>query len=156
MTDLTMSISSTIQIYGGAHLRATHLGKEHGLFKNYFSLLESSISGEINFFWECYESKKCEIYLHGIPEFISGGPKIPLEEMILQTWAPSLLKWGTLISEYTSCSLTRPEDKLVALSGIVKIMKQTTQDSYYAGLWKTNLPAQLLWRSAWQRPGPLI
>lgn len=53
--------------------------------------------------------------------------------------------WSRLISKYSTCKLTRGEDKLIAISGIAKQMKQILNDEYLSGLWKNILPSQLLW-----------
>ena len=115
--------------------------------------------GKTQVFWECYQAQNCEIYPNGLPRSINSSPKVPLEEMIHpQQKTLSFLDslWKTLVHKYTSCKLTRPEDKLVALSGIVKILQQKMDDGYYAGLWMTDLPAQLLWTAAWDQTGPLM
>lgn len=41
--------------------------------------------------------------------------------------------------------LTRPEDKLVALSGLVKEISLILNDNYLADLWKNRFASQLLW-----------
>jgi hypothetical protein len=55
-------------------------------------------------------------------------------------------RWETIIDRYTLCNLTKPEDKLIALSGIAKHAQIILNDEYLAGLWKKALPHQLLWR----------
>jgi hypothetical protein len=42
-------------------------------------------------------------------------------------------------------SLTKPTDKLPALSGIAAEYQRVSGDTYLAGLWKSNLPWGLLW-----------
>ncbi|KAI1081927.1 heterokaryon incompatibility protein-domain-containing protein [Whalleya microplaca] len=53
--------------------------------------------------------------------------------------------WWKLIEHYSHSNLTFPDDKLTALSGIASIYHETIQSEYLAGLWKTNLPHDLLW-----------
>ena len=53
--------------------------------------------------------------------------------------------WDGIVDVYTRSSLTRQEDKLIALSGIAQEMTLLLNDEYLAGLWKKNLPYQLLW-----------
>ncbi|RMJ15781.1 hypothetical protein CDV36_004546 [Fusarium kuroshium] len=57
-----------------------------------------------------------------------------------------IAKWERLVSEYSRTELTRPEDKLVALSGVAKLFQQTFKDRYLAGLWWSSLPRLLCWR----------
>ncbi|CZR68721.1 uncharacterized protein PAC_18620 [Phialocephala subalpina] len=100
--------------------------------------------------WECCESKVCEAFPDRLPRFVHiDAESVPIEAM-------STLSWRSIIQTYTSCNLTKPEDKLVAISGVVKIMQTTTGDEYCAGLWRKNLPEQLLWRRAYNQHTPLI
>jgi hypothetical protein len=58
----------------------------------------------------------------------------------------ALLKiWRNIVGIYTKCNLTFPSDKLVALSGVAKSMKQAFNDGYCAGLWRRDLVADLMW-----------
>jgi hypothetical protein len=41
--------------------------------------------------------------------------------------------------------LTNVGDKLIAISGVAKDMRQTLNDQYLAGLWRRHLPYHLLW-----------
>ncbi len=52
--------------------------------------------------------------------------------------------WNGIIDVYTRSSLTRQEDKLIALSGIAQEMSILLNDEYLAGLWKNNVSSQLL------------
>jgi heterokaryon incompatibility protein (HET) len=53
--------------------------------------------------------------------------------------------WYRLIENYTSRNLTRDEDKLPALSGMVKLMVKTNGDEYYAGIWRSDFVGGLNW-----------
>lgn len=53
--------------------------------------------------------------------------------------------WRQTIIEYTRRGLTKPSDKLPALSGIASKVAKSTGDVYLAGLWKRHLQKQLLW-----------
>lgn len=53
--------------------------------------------------------------------------------------------WGELVETYSSLALTKWEDKLVAFSGIAKMMGEILNDEYLAGLWKGHLPYYMLW-----------
>jgi len=56
-------------------------------------------------------------------------------------------QWTQICLDYSACFLTKEEDKLVALSGIAQEFSQSlSSDVYLAGLWKNNLPHNLLWR----------
>jgi hypothetical protein len=109
--------------------------------------------------WECYESNACEEYPGGIPSFMENVMrKTSLEEMSLVPSKPSIhwkVTWTGVVYKYTSCCLTKPEDKLVALSGIAKIWQAASQDEYIAGLWRKGLATQLLWK-AWDQDSPIF
>ncbi|KAJ4339842.1 hypothetical protein N0V95_007679 [Ascochyta clinopodiicola] len=59
--------------------------------------------------------------------------------------------WRRIVEVYTKTAITNPEDKLIALSGMAKLMaeKMGSKDfpaEYAAGLWKRYLASQLLWQ----------
>ena len=53
--------------------------------------------------------------------------------------------WAGIVNTYTKTALTKPQDKLVALSGLARVLDVETQCGYVAGLWETDLASQLLW-----------
>jgi len=53
--------------------------------------------------------------------------------------------WQKLIEFYSRRSLTNQNDKLKAVAGLAKLVKSKTDDVYLAGLWRSNLRAQLFW-----------
>lgn len=55
-------------------------------------------------------------------------------------------QWSKIVRAYSKCKLTKPEDKLVALSGVARTIQQETGDEYVAGLWRSALRRGMLWR----------
>jgi hypothetical protein len=54
--------------------------------------------------------------------------------------------WRTTVSGYTSCNLTKPEDKLVAISGLARaIQERHPQFNFVAGMLIESLPNSLRW-----------
>ena len=53
--------------------------------------------------------------------------------------------WNDIVQHYTKCNLTISKDKLVAISGVVKRLQPLFKTDYLAGLWRDDLPEQLLW-----------
>ncbi len=49
-----------------------------------------------------------------------------------------------VVEAYTAMNLTKPEDKLVALSGVVSVFRRYFEE-YLAGVWRIWLPKELLW-----------
>lgn len=47
---------------------------------------------------------------------------------------------------YSDTNMTKPEDKLVAISGLAKEVRKNTVDLFCAGVWRRDLINQLLWR----------
>jgi hypothetical protein len=55
--------------------------------------------------------------------------------------------WQSVVERYSKTKLTKSGDKLIALSGIAKMMSGRIPGvKYYAGLWDCYLESQLLWR----------
>jgi len=48
---------------------------------------------------------------------------------------------------YSRLKLTNPEDKLIAVSGIVKHIQEIVDDQYLAGLWRKDFAYWLLWQA---------
>ncbi|KAE9363177.1 HET-domain-containing protein [Stipitochalara longipes BDJ] len=80
--------------------------------------------------YECPEVKKCLIIPRG------DSPSMPLSP-------PS--DWYIIVVEYTRCYLTKPTDKLAALSGLAAIFQANTGYSYMSGLWQEDFGDGLLW-----------
>jgi hypothetical protein len=56
-----------------------------------------------------------------------------------------LLRWYKLLENYTTRSLTKKEDKLVALLGITDFIRSKIQDEFVAGLWREDMHRGLCW-----------
>jgi len=68
--------------------------------------------------------------------------------------------WSRVVEEYTRCSLTRPSDKLVAISGLAQLFQEETGDQYLAGMWKSRFLECLNWQkspdSCWTVQGSAV
>jgi hypothetical protein len=54
--------------------------------------------------------------------------------------------WGEIVEEYSKTSITRPTDKLIALSGLARLLSSKMKTpQYVAGLWRLHIERQLLW-----------
>lgn len=120
--------------------------------------------GKEQLFWECHEIDACETFPRGVPPMFSEyvttrfkglDPDIDGERLRKQAerHVPDLdhdlrpyFVWHQILSAYRKCDLSNNEDKLIAISGIVKAMrKQLDGDEYLAGLWRRHLVPELLW-----------
>lgn len=54
--------------------------------------------------------------------------------------------WKTSVQKYTDCNLTKGKDKLLALWGVAKLVRDALGVEYGEGLWEENLEDQLAWR----------
>jgi len=103
-------------------------------------------------FWECDQKTACETFPRGIPvtqvevtprinsfffnHFSNGRLKCFSEDWsgLLQP-DPQLRAydlWSNVVGAYTKCHLSHPTDKLIALSGLAKEMRELTKDEYLA------------------------
>jgi hypothetical protein len=109
---------------------------------------------EEQLFWECRTLKSCEAHpfitmktIWDVAEpVISDMFRGMLNEQIPRFWSmrPSS-HWHTILESYTKGSLTRSEDKLVAIAGVAKAHQELFGGDYLAGLWRDELPYTLLW-----------
>jgi hypothetical protein len=104
-------------------------------------------------YWTCSSLLAAEVMPYGNPALRSFfGDEIrrwhldvPLGQSPIRTHQNS---WTILTFNYSMTSLTFPQDKLVAISAISRKMckvRNLSPRDYLAGLWRPDLPAQLLW-----------
>jgi hypothetical protein len=112
--------------------------------------------------WQCGELFACEMYPCGMPDtarparlssqfrykMLLHSVREPSFEAASVPYTSEEIEgfWNEIVCHYTSCKLTRSEDKLVAISAIARIFQRLLDDQYLAGLWKRRLGSQLLWR----------
>ena len=53
--------------------------------------------------------------------------------------------WKKVVDANSQSLLTYQGDKLIALSGIAKVMRGIFQDEYFVGMWRSYLASQLSW-----------
>ncbi|KAF1837496.1 HET-domain-containing protein [Decorospora gaudefroyi] len=113
---------------------------------------------EKQIFWDCPSLSACETLPAGLPQpmdnvagpdrhwrgrlQVSDDSQEPLAGAIDQ---PLSSFWKTAVRKYTRCNLTKGSDKLIAMWGIAKLVRDALDDVYGAGLWEANLEDQLAW-----------
>lgn len=118
--------------------------------------------GENQLFWECKEQRACERFPLGLPPLLLRGG-FNLKSLDLRNGAsrresmwlaaePTLnahALWDCVVEAYTNGSLTYGTDKLIACSAIAKHCQDLIGSDvpYLAGLWRSYLAYQLLWRT---------
>lgn len=85
---------------------------------------------------------------HGLPRdsgisFIAGRSAGSFPISPIGRWEGG---WLMLIEDFSKRKLTKPQDKLPALSGLARAIAQETNDRYLAGLWANHLIEDLHWR----------
>ena len=108
-------------------------------------------------FWECQTIAKCESFPRGIPHAGTTGDTLDwpgslttrgiLRGIKNSTLHDLYVVWHEVVMEYSSAALTKPGDKLVAISGLAKAMQPLLDDKYVAGMWRRSLEASILWRA---------
>jgi hypothetical protein len=56
--------------------------------------------------------------------------------------------WPQIVREYTNRSLTKPSDKLPALSGVIATLQEKSGDVCHAAMWEWHFVQLLLWQVA--------
>ncbi|KAF4459522.1 hypothetical protein FALBO_13724 [Fusarium albosuccineum] len=56
------------------------------------------------------------------------------------------VSWSNAVEAYTKCTLTRKEDKLIAISGLVKWLAAKSGETYFSGIWTEYWIPDLLWQ----------
>ena len=110
-------------------------------------------------YWECASKFCCEYeYQIGAPNDARDGcQKIGRFDSLLDTNQPAPSEardlelrnlWVDIVNIYTSRSLTYSTDKLIAISGLAKLVCRNLtyiENDYLAGLWRRFLTFDLLW-----------
>ncbi|KAJ4987408.1 heterokaryon incompatibility protein [Stagonosporopsis vannaccii] len=111
-------------------------------------------------FWDCPSLSACEALPAGLPRPMDkiAGPDRHWRGRLQESGdshdlagpndQPLSVYWQTAVRNYTSCDLTQRSDKLIALWGIAKLIKDDMGVEYGEGLWEDNLEDQLAWRVA--------
>ncbi|KAF5659051.1 heterokaryon incompatibility protein [Fusarium circinatum] len=119
--------------------------------------------------WECFEMNKSEMFprwsprpadavytpdLKAIDAFFDDGhrrtawSKEENKKMTVDVYQ----QWVNLVKTYSKCSLTCPDDRLMAMAGIAEMFKKNSGDEYLAGLWRSRIVEGLNWVVL--EPGP--
>lgn len=102
--------------------------------------------------WDCHQLKACESLPLGPPDFgrLSRSSREILHDAMTsdvpQFPLPLFLRfWAQQVEIYSRRQLTYPSDKLVAIDGIARVLRNGAGGDYIAGLWRNGLESQLLW-----------
>lgn len=97
--------------------------------------------------FECKQKLECECQMLSTDYGIYQNFKVISAYGLENASAKSRYQtWYSILRPYTARSLTFEKDRLPALSGFARLVSMSEMGAYYAGLWRAELPAGLLWR----------
>ena len=110
--------------------------------------------GEDQILWECFMGKKCEAFPRGVSllralkNLDMSSRSLDLNLLTISPLSPenAFEFWNKIIEIYSLCELTKPSDKLIALSGLAHLFQAATGQEYIAGVWKSHIKEFLDWR----------
>jgi hypothetical protein len=130
---------------------------DYALFKRGWCMQERFLArrivhilrGEILF--ECQEHRVCECSAASPERIRNFGSQslVSFRDLRAASNIASLdfaTAWMAIVHDYSQTILTKPADRLPALSGIAASMEHLNPGSYIAGLWEYDLPLQLAWK----------
>lgn len=119
--------------------------------------------GQGQIFWDCATNSACETLPAGIPPALGAKAGTDRNWRRLLQSADGTMRssiktsegsperfWESAVLAYTSCALTKHNDKDSAMWGIAKLIRDMRGEEYAYGLWATGLEEQLAWRVASQ------
>ncbi|KAF4624548.1 hypothetical protein G7Y89_g13622 [Cudoniella acicularis] len=153
-----------------AHIDQSPLSHRAWVMQEYLFSPRVLHFGRQQLFWECRTLHACESHPAGLPQEVSSSmesikenckfPPAPgstrrsaQENATSNNWTieEMLGAWEKVVEVYTTCNLTKQEDKLMALAGMAQRYLETKPDptsKYLAGIWSgQTLLANLLWAS---------
>ncbi|KAE9366547.1 HET-domain-containing protein [Stipitochalara longipes BDJ] len=100
--------------------------------------------------WYCRMCKRCdggthEYYKLRIVEGDDSSHRDIFTDRIPCVLGFLMQLWNDVVSRYSHRALTYSSDKLVAISAVAKTYQEEHQKTYLAGLWREDLPEDLLW-----------
>lgn len=129
------------------------------VFQEYLLSPRLLFLGTYRMYWECNTCTQFEDFLaiqdsssKGLHSSIAKATVGPLRS---SSESAQWMKWYLIVQEYSLRSLTRPLDKLPALSGVANWQLGGRPDAYLAGLLKSSLHVGLTWRTNTQ-PDPRV
>ncbi|KAI1091369.1 heterokaryon incompatibility protein-domain-containing protein [Rostrohypoxylon terebratum] len=97
-------------------------------------------------YWECRQLDACESVPGGTANKCWKRLRISRPSLDMTRAAET---WQNLIKKYSTREFTHDKDKLSAISGLAKAVRELTRDQlglYYAGLWQSDFMMWLCWQ----------
>lgn len=109
---------------------------EHNNLKS----IRAALGGWVPQMAEFIDIKSFPKWLEALSKEVTESPDSKASLMV-QTYN----RWHSLVCRYSNTSITKSDDKLVAISGLADLVRRNLQSEYLAGLWRGNLSHDLLW-----------
>ncbi|RMZ06078.1 hypothetical protein D0862_04729 [Hortaea werneckii] len=110
------------------------------------------IFGESEVVWECMQGCRCvcsaahTVACQSEPHLLPWLPSAGTPERHFASSQDAYEFWSYAVLKFSRMQLTRPTDRLPAISAIASVVQAETGDQYLAGLWRRGLLMQLAWR----------
>ncbi|KAL0943461.1 heterokaryon incompatibility protein [Colletotrichum truncatum] len=111
--------------------------------------------GQRQLAWECNQLTALEMFPAGLPSVLLPQSKSEILATLIQDQSQGTFDylhlreaWSFLVGKYSVCELTNKDDKLIAFSGVAKMVEACITDEYIAGSWKSTLIYDLGWYRA--------
>ncbi|KAI0377970.1 heterokaryon incompatibility protein-domain-containing protein [Hypomontagnella monticulosa] len=105
--------------------------------------------GHDQLYWQCQEELGCETFPWGVPPILGAQVGMHYQDLKRQLNLPSnqILGrlWPQIVEKYSWTTLTYESDRLVAISGLARLVASRVPDDYLAGLWKRRILFELCW-----------
>ncbi|KAH8685846.1 heterokaryon incompatibility protein-domain-containing protein [Tricladium varicosporioides] len=96
-------------------------------------------------YWECDTRQYCECFPRGIPARLRSHC-FEVDRVNHDINKSRLIEdWHTILHIYTRSAFTRPSDRLIALSGVIRKIELQTADICYFGIWRKDFEYNLMW-----------
>lgn len=112
-------------------------------------------------FWDCAEMSASETFPHGLPnpiDFSAATDRHWRERLgLMQVYTSTVPYtgtadvsfekfWKTSVAQYTASNLSYATDRLKAIWGVAKVVREELGEQYGQGFWKNRLHLQLAWQ----------
>jgi hypothetical protein len=81
------------------------------------------------------------VWHNGVQLSAWGKQSSGLEDFRLSAYA----LWDRIVQTYSGLAFTQNTNRLIALSGVAKVVATMIEDEYLAGIWRSRLPRGLIW-----------
>jgi hypothetical protein len=110
---------------------------------------------KVQYFDEGYITQKALVCTRSIHRTL-GLPRVSSQDQSKEEYFWTFPHWQNLMDQYRGRNLTKPSDRIMAVSGVAQAYQAEHGLTYLAGMWKEHLPRPLLWynrvpRGYWEK-----